>query len=46
MVGQGIRLTVDAIRESVSAVLTLFLRLRGYPGGGVTDHMRLDLNPK
>ena len=36
MVGQGIRLTVNAVRGSVFAVLTLSSRLRGYPGGGVT----------
>ena len=33
--GQGIRLAVDAVRRSVSVVLTLSPRLEGCLGGGV-----------
>ena len=34
--GQGIRLAVDAVRRSASAVLKLSPELEGYLGGGVT----------
>ena len=39
-VGQGIRLTVDVVRRSVSGVLTLSPRLRGYLGKGVTPTIK------